>query len=83
MRAMSCMFAGEDSHSFLACLFPALIKEPANKFPYNLDVMEYSSKSQSVVLLQRWASSLLLKINLSIEMPDHGWHVPGYGILRD
>lgn len=80
MRGVSCMFVGEASHSILACLFPALVQEPTNKFPYNLDVLEYKSKSLSAVLLPKWASSLLLKIKLSIEMSDHG---PGYGILRD
>lgn len=31
------MFAGEASHSILACLFPALVQESTNKFPLQIE----------------------------------------------
>lgn len=47
---------------FFPLLFVSCIDTRPNKFPYNFEAVKYNSGSQSRVLLQKWTSSLLLKI---------------------
>lgn len=47
---------------FFPLLFVSCTDTRPNKFPYNFEAVKYNSESQSCVLLQKWTSSLLLKI---------------------